>query len=35
LVASSPKNRYYLETLHEAQASFNALPLDTAQTTVH
>jgi non-specific serine/threonine protein kinase/serine/threonine-protein kinase len=35
LVASSTKNRYYLDTLQEAQAAFNALPLDTAPTTVH
>jgi eukaryotic-like serine/threonine-protein kinase len=35
LVQRTPQNRYYLESLHEAQAVIKALPYDTAPVAVH
>jgi hypothetical protein len=35
LVALSPKNRYFLNTLEEARAAIKALPHDTAPIGVH
>ncbi len=35
LVASSPKQRYFRDTLDEARAALNALPQDSAPIAVH